>query len=65
MNKVIIKSAINLKLFTIVITYHLSMNPALLSKLIDQLKNNFTLSKMNLYLFIKKILLFYGENYTK
>ena len=65
MNKVIIKSAINLKLFTIVITYHLSMNPAILSKLIDELKNIFSLSKMNLYLFIKKIQLFYGENYTK
>ena len=65
MNKVIIKSAINLKLLTIVITYHLSMNPAILSKLIDELKNIFTLSKMNLYLFIKKIQLFYGENYTK
>ena len=65
MNKVIIKSAINLKLFTIVITYHLSMNPALLGKLIDELKNIFSLSKMNLYLFIKKIQLFYGENYTK
>ena len=65
MNKVIIKSAINLKLFTIVITYHLSMNPAILSKLIKELKNIFSLSKMNLYLFIKKIQLFYGENYTK
>ena len=65
MNKVIIKSAINLKLFTIVITYHLSMKPAILSKLIDELKNIFSLSKMNLYLFIKKIQLFYGENYTK
>ena len=65
MNKVIIKSAINLKLLAIVITYHLSMNPAILSKLIDELKNIFTLSKMNLYLFIKKIQLFYGENYTK
>ena len=65
MNKVIIKSAINLKLFAIVITYHLSMNPELLSKLVDELKNIFALSKMNLYLFIKKIQLFYGENYTK
>ena len=65
MNKVIIKSAINLKLLAIVITYHLSMNPGILSKLIDELKNIFTLSKMNLYLFIKKIQLFYGENYTK
>jgi len=65
MNKIIIKSAINLKLFTIVITYHLSMNPAILSKLVDELKNIFSLLKMNLYLFIKKIQLFYGENYTK
>ena len=65
MNKIIIKSAINLKLFAIVITYHLSMNPELLSKLVDELKNIFALSKLNLYLFIKKIQLFYGENYTK
>ena len=65
MNKVIIKSAMNLKLFTIVIAYHLSLNPSILSKLINELKNIFTLSKMNLYLFIKKIQLFYGENYTK
>ena len=65
MNKVIIKSAINLKLFTIVITYHLSMNPEFLVKLVDELKNIYTLSKLNLYLFIKKIKLFYGENYTK
>lgn len=54
MNKIIIKSAINLKLFTIVITYHLSMNHAILSKLVDELKNIFSLLKMNLYLFIKK-----------
>ena len=65
MNKIIIKSALNLKLLTIVITYHLSMNPNLLTKLVDELKNIFALSKMNLYLFIKKIQLFYGENYTK
>ena len=65
MNKIIVKSAINLKLFAIVITYHLSMNPAILSKLVDELKNIFSLLKMNLYLFIKKIQLFYGENYTK
>ena len=65
MNKVIIKSAINLKLLSIVITYHLSMNPVFLNKLVDELKNIFSLCKMNLYLFIKKIQLFYGENYTK
>ena len=65
MNKIIIKSAVNLKLFTIVITYHLSMNPAILNKLVDELKNIFSLLKINLYLFIKKIQLFYGEIYTK
>ena len=42
MNKVIIKSSINLKLFAIIITYHLSLNPALLNKLIKELKNIFS-----------------------
>ena len=65
MNKVIIKSAINLELLTIVITYHLSLNPVLLNKLINELKNIISLAKINLYLFIKKIQLFYGEKYTK
>ena len=65
MNKVIIKSSINLKLFTIIITYHLSLNPALLNKLIKELQNIFSLLKINLYLFIKKIQLFYGEKYIK
>jgi hypothetical protein len=65
MNKVIIRSAINLELFTIVIIYHLSLNPVLLNKLINELKNIISLAKKNLYLFIKKIQLFYGEKYTK
>ena len=64
-NKTIIQSAINLKLFAIIITYHLSMNPVLLTKLLDELKEIFSLAKMNLYLFIKKIQLFYGESYIK
>ena len=65
MNKVIIKSAINLILYTIIISYHLSLNPAFLKKLNQKLKNIFSLSKLNLYLFIKKIQLFYGEKFTK
>ena len=64
MNKVIIKSAVNLNLFSIVITYHLSSNPVLLSKLINELRNIFSLSKNNFYLFVKKIQLFYGEKYV-
>ena len=65
MNKVIIKSAINLILYTIIISYHLSLNPAFLKKMNQKLKNIFSLSKLNLYLFIKKIQLFYGEKFTK
>ena len=65
MNKVIIKSAINLILYTIIISYHLSMNPSYLKKLNKKLKYIFSLSKLNLYLFIKKIQLFYGEKFTK
>ena len=65
MNKVIIKSATNLKLFSIIITYHLSFNSAILNKLVNELKKIFSLAKINLYLFVKKIQLFYGEKYTK
>ena len=65
MNKVIIKSSINLILYTIIISYHLSMNPSYLKKMNKKLKYIFSLSKLNLYLFIKKIQLFYGEKFTK
>jgi len=60
-NRVIIQSAINLKLYMIMITYHLSLNPNLLLKLLDDLKFIFSLLKQNLYLFIKKLMIFYGE----
>ena len=65
MNKVIIKSAINLILYTVIISYHLSLNPAFLNKLNRKLKSIFSLLKLNLYLFIKKIQLYYGEKFTK
>ena len=65
MNKVIIKSAINLQLFSIIIAYHLSINPSLLNKLLNEIKKIFSLSKNNLFLFVKKIELYYGEKYTK
>ena len=63
-NRLIIQSAINLKLFIIMITYHLSLNPNLLLKLIDELKFIFSLLKQNLYLFIKKLMIFYGEAFV-
>ena len=65
MNKVIIKSAINLQLFSIIISYHLSLNPALLNKLLNELKNILNLTKINLFLFVRKIQIYYGEKYTK
>ena len=60
-NKIIIQSAINLKLFIIMITYHLSTEPPMLIKLLDDLKLIYSLLRQNLYLFIKKLNIFYGE----
>ena len=63
-NRLIIQSAINLKLFIIMITYHLSLNPNLLIKLLDDLKFIYSSLKQNLYLFIKKLIIFYGEAFV-
>ena len=60
-NRIIIQSAINLKLFIIMITYHLSINPPMIIKLLDDLKLIYSLLKQNLYLLIKKLNIFYGE----
>ena len=60
-NKIIIQSAINLKLFIIMITYHLSLNPTMILKLLEDLKLIYSLLKQNLYLLIKKLNIFYGE----
>ena len=63
-NRILIQSAINLKLFTIMMTYHLSMNVHMLSDILIYLKNIYSLLKLNLYLFIKKLQIFYGEGYV-
>jgi len=60
-NRIIIQSSINLKIFIIMITYHLSMNPSMITKLLNDLKYIFSQLKQNLYLFIKKLYIFYGE----
>ena len=59
-NHIIIHSATNLMIFMILITYHLSLNPNMLNKAILILNNIFGALKINLYLFIKKIELYYG-----
>ena len=62
--RVLIQSAINLKLLTIVMTYHLSMNVKMFSDVLLFLKNIYSLLKLNLYLLIKKLQIFYGEAYV-
>ena len=62
--RILIQSAINLKLLTVVMTYHLSMNLNMLSDIILILKNIFSLLKNNLYLLIKKVQIFYGNEYV-
>ena len=64
-NKITIKSALNLNLFAIIITYHLSLNPTMLIKVIILLKKIYELLKMNLFLFIKKIELYYGYDFAQ
>ena len=63
-NRIIIQSAINLKIFVIMITYHLSMNPSMITRLLNDLKYIFSQLKQNLYLFIKKLYIFYGEAFV-
>ena len=62
-NHIIIHTAFNLILYMIIITYHLSLNPNMIIKCILILKKIFDLLKINLYLFIKKIELYFGDNF--
>ena len=60
-NHIIIHSAFNLILYMIIVAYHLSLNPSMLIKSILILQKIFELLKINLYLFIRKIELYYGD----
>ena len=62
-NRIIIKSAFNLNLFIIMITYHLSLNPSMLVKVIILLNQIYKLLKMNLFLLVRKIELYYGDDF--
>ena len=61
-NRLIIKSAINLNLFVVIIIYHLSMNLSIFTHLFSILLSIFELLKQNLYLIIKKIQIYYGDS---
>ena len=64
-NRIIIKSAFNLNLFIIMITYQLSLNPSMLVKVLLIIKQIYNLLKMNLFLFIRKIELYYGDDFCR
>ena len=64
-NRIVIKSAFNLQLFIIMITYHLSLNPSMLVKVLLLIKQIYNLLKMNLFLFIRKIELYYGDDFCR
>ena len=63
-NRLTIQSAFNLNLFVIIISYHLTTNFFMLMKLINSLQKIYNLLQINLFLFYRKIELFYGEEYT-
>ena len=54
-NKLIIKSAFNLHLFIIIITYNLSSNQSMINKIINFLKKIYYLLKTNLFLIMHQI----------
>ena len=60
-NYVIIQTAFNLMLFMLIIIFHLSINPPLLMKYIFLVRNIFDKLKINLYLFVKRMQLYYGD----
>ena len=62
-NKIIIHSGNNLLLLSIVIAYHLSINPKMLTNLIDDMKYIFSILKINYLLLIKKIELYYDDEF--
>ena len=64
-NRIVIKSAFNLNLYIIMITYHLSLNSSMLAKIIILIKQIFNLLKMNLFLLIRQIEIYYGDDFCK
>ena len=64
-NKIIIESANNLTLLSIIITYHLSIIKDIFKHVINMIINIFSLLKMNLSLNVKKIQINYGESFVK
>ena len=64
-NKIVIESANNLTLLTIIITYHLSIMKEILKEVISMVLNILSLLKLNLYLIVKKIQMTYGDDFVE
>ena len=64
-SKEVIQSANNLLLLIVIIIYHLSLTPRLLKKVIVYFNKILELMKINLYLIIKQLQLYKGENFIK
>ena len=63
--KIIIDSENNLTLLSIIITYHLSLNKDILKDVINIIINILKLLKINLYLNVKKIQIFFGNTFVE
>ena len=63
--RIIIKSAFNLYLFMFLMIYHLSLNPSILIKVIILLRKIFEVLKINFYLIVRKIEIYFGEEFTQ
>ena len=64
-NRLVVKSAFNLNLFIVILTYHLSLNPTMINKVILLLRKIYELIKMNLFLLIRKIMIYYGYEFCR
>ena len=64
-NRIIIKSAFNIHLFMVILLHYLSSNSSALNQTIILLSKIFDLLKINLYLIIRKIEIYYGEEFCQ
>ena len=64
-NRIIIKSAFNLHLFMIILLHYLSLNSSILVQALILLRKIFNLLKINVYLIIRKIEIYYGEEFCQ
>ena len=62
-NKKIVQTAVNLLLVTIGLFFNISLNGNLLTDLFLTMKQVFNLIRMNYFLFIRKLEIFYGEDF--